>query len=130
MIRTIAVSALVLACGCASYPMPADRMAQAEAAARSAQETGANAIPQGQLHLKLAREEIVEAQALISDKHNKRADFVLLRAQADAELALAEAREEQARGEARKVLDQITFMRSYGAPPVTTTGAPLQEPKP
>jgi hypothetical protein len=110
MFRSITIVALVLT-GCASYAVPIDRMARAEAAARSARDTGANAIPRGQLHLRLADEGIAEARALISDGRNERADFVLIRAQSDAELALAEAREEEARTEARKTLDEVQLMR-------------------
>ncbi|HEX4512047.1 MAG TPA: DUF4398 domain-containing protein [Polyangiaceae bacterium] len=121
IIFSLAAGALVV--GCASYPMPVERLAQAEAAARSARETGANNVPQGQLHLRLAQEEIAHAQALIADDRNERAAYVLVRARADAELALAEAREAQARGDAQKALDQIAAIR--GNAPVTTTGATI-----
>ena len=126
----LSLAAVALVAGCASYPMPVERLAQAEAAARSARETGANTVPQGQLHLRLAQEEIEHAQSLIAEKKNERADFVLMRAQGDAELALAEAREAQARTEAQKALDQIAAIR--GNAPVTTTGATIKittEPK-
>jgi hypothetical protein len=128
MFRLITVVALVLS-GCASYAVPIDRMARAEAAARNARETGASTLPRGQLHLRLADEAIAEARALISDGHNERADYVLIRAQSDAELALAEAREAEARTEVQNTLDKILFLRGYNAP-VTTTGATLQEKTP
>jgi pyridoxal biosynthesis lyase PdxS len=122
MLRTIpSLAAVALVCGCASYPAPVQRLAQAEAASRSAQETGANSIPQGQLHLRLANEEIARAQALMADKDNERADFVLMRAQSDAELALGEAREQQARDDARKALEQIDSIRATTPTSETTT---------
>ncbi len=125
-IPSLAVVALVS--GCASYPMPVQRLAQAEAASRSAQETGANSIPQGQLHLRLANEEIARAQALMADKEYKRADFVLMRAQSDAELALGEAREQQARDDAHKALEQIDSIRANTTPSseTTTSGATVK----
>jgi hypothetical protein len=129
MLRIIpSLAAVALVCGCASYPMPVQRLAQAEAASRSAQETGANSIPQGQLHLRLANEEIARAQALMADKDNKRADFVLMRAQSDAELALGEAREQQARDDARKALEQIESIRASTTPTseTTTSGATVK----
>lgn len=120
----ISLAASALVAGCASYPMPVDRLAQAEAAARSAHETGANAVPQGQLYLRLAKEEIARAQSLMEDKQNERADYVLMRAQSDAELALAEAREAQAHADAKMALEKIAALR--GNAPVTTTGATIK----
>ena len=46
-------------------------------------------VPQAALHLKLAEEQLLAAKALIRDNDNKRAEYVLMRAQADAELAIA-----------------------------------------
>ncbi|MGH7282878.1 MAG: DUF4398 domain-containing protein, partial [Polyangiaceae bacterium] len=104
-IGSIAAAAmLALVAGCASYPVPAQHMADAEGAARSAQDVGANSNPQAQLHLKMATEEINQAKQLIADNDNEKADSVLIRAKADGELALAEARETQAQMAARQAL--------------------------
>jgi hypothetical protein len=46
--------------------------------------------------VKLADEEIAQAKKLVESGDNRRADFVLKRARADAELALALAREQNA----------------------------------
>ena len=51
-------------------------------------ETGAGT-SQAALHLKLAEEQVQSAKRLIRDNDNKRAEYVLMRAQADAELAIA-----------------------------------------
>ncbi len=122
------LAAIALATGCASYPVPVQRLADAEGTSRAAQQNGAEAIPQAQLHLRLAREGIASAQALIANGENRRADYVLIRAQTDAELALAESKEQIARSEARATLDQIAAIRASGT--TTTTGAPIQEKKP
>ncbi len=106
--------------GCASYPVPVQRMADAEAAARSAQDLGASTSPQGQLHLKLAQEEIAQAQQLIANKDNERADYVLIRAKSDAELAVAEAKDTTAEQEARLAQAKIAEMGS-GSPSASVT---------
>lgn len=103
-IVSIALS-FTLACG-ASYPEPTQRMADAQGAERSARELGAASQPKAQLHLKLAQEQIAEAKSLLEEGDNKRADFVLSRAKADAEFALALAREQNARVEAQRAIDQ------------------------
>ena len=88
----------VLACGCgSSFPVPTQKLADAESASRSARELGADKKTAAQLNLKLADEEIEAAKAQIKAGDNRRADFILLRAKADAELALALAREHDAK---------------------------------
>jgi len=72
-------------------------MADAQAAERSAQELGANKVPAAQLSLKLAQEQIADAKKAMADDENKRADSLLIRAKADAELALAQTREQNAK---------------------------------
>ena len=83
------------ACG-ASFPPPAQRMADAESAQRSARELGANRVPQAQLSLKLADDQIALAKKAMADGDNERADSLLIRAKADAELAVARSREKGA----------------------------------
>jgi hypothetical protein len=46
-------------------------------------------VPQAALYLKLAEEQLQTAKTLIRDNDNQRAEYVLMRAQADAELAIA-----------------------------------------
>jgi hypothetical protein len=84
------------ACG-ASFPPPTQRMADAESAERSAREVGANNEPVAQLSLKLAQEQISQAKVAMADDDNERADSLLIRAKVDAELAIAQAREKNAR---------------------------------
>ena len=75
--------------GCASTPVPNAKIASSEGAIRAAEETGSKNIPQAALHLKLAEEQLQTAKTLIRENDNKRAEYVLMRAQADAELAIA-----------------------------------------
>ncbi len=102
--------------GCAATPIPADRLASAEAGIRGASEVGAENVPDAALHLKMARDQVAQAKALNRDGDSDRASSMLLRAQADAELALAMTRETQARAEANAVLAEVQAMkqaRSY-----------------
>jgi hypothetical protein len=97
-ILSIAIAAPIAwgACG-ASFPPPTQRMADAESAQRSAREVGADSEPSAQLSLKLADEQISQAHTAMNDGDNQRADSLLIRAKADAELAIAKAREKSAR---------------------------------
>jgi Domain of unknown function (DUF4398) len=101
----IATTPFVWACT-ASFPAPTQRMADAESAARSAREVGADSQPVAKLEVKLADEEIVRAKALIAAGDYQRADFVLMRARADAELALGLAREQNANADTQKAIEQ------------------------
>jgi hypothetical protein len=88
--------------GCASSPPPTDNLASAIAAVRGAQEGGAAQVPQAALQLKLAEEQVAQARVMIKRGDNERADYMTLRAFNDAELALALAREQQAKVNAEK----------------------------
>jgi Domain of unknown function (DUF4398) len=86
--------------GCAaSLPPPTQRLADAQAVERSAREVGANHSPAGQLALKNTQDQIAQAKKAMADGDNERADALLVRAQADGELALAQARETLAHGD-------------------------------
>ena len=98
--------------GCASTAVPAERLASSEAAIRSATELGAAGTPSATLYLKLAHDNVEQAKKLIKDGDNKRADYVLMRAEADAELALAMTRETAARTSAEQVLEQVKSVKS------------------
>ena len=86
-----------LATGCSkSWPEPKQAMADAQSASRSAREVGAEDQPAAKLNVTLADERIAEAKALIAEDDNERARYVVVRARADAELALALAHEQNA----------------------------------
>jgi hypothetical protein len=97
--------------GCAAPPVPAEKLASAEAGIRAASEVGAEGVPQAALHLKLARDEVEQAKGLVHGGDHDRATIVLDRAEADAELSLALARESGARAEATAVLAQVQALR-------------------
>jgi pyridoxal biosynthesis lyase PdxS len=121
--RTSFLSALgVFAIGCASQPAPHDQIASSLAAVRGAEEAGAQQVPEAALHVKLAQEQIEQAQALMADDDNERAGDLAVRAYQDAELAIALARE----NEAKRRLEQVAQANSGsgGEQP----GAPLTAP--
>lgn len=104
ILSILAAAPLLAACG-SSMPEPKQPMADAEAAMRSAREVGADTQPAARLHVKLADEQISQAKALVASGDNERAGYVLLRARADAELALALAREQNALVEKQKAVE-------------------------
>lgn len=108
----VSIAALLLvACG-SSMPPPTERLTSAEAAARSAKELGADNNPKAQLELKLAQEQIDQAKKLMADGDNKRADLVLQRANADAELAVMLAKESSAKAEADKAQENVKNIKA------------------
>src|SRR4051812_10267412 len=111
---------LALSWGCAGgYPEPRNQLTASEAAVRAAEVGGAQNGPQSALHLKRAREQVETGKALIQDGENERAEWVLRRAQSDADLALAVATEEARRkqaGAAKAELDQLQEGLRQGNP--------------
>jgi hypothetical protein len=105
---------LLAACG-ASFPPPTQKLADAESAHRSARELGADKKTAAQLNLKLAEEGINAAKEQMKAGDNRRADFTLLRAKADAELALSLAREHDAKVETVKVVETTDAANSAKA---------------
>jgi len=84
---------------CASAPPPKDRMAWAVSSVREAQEAGAESVPAAQKQLDRAKGEILMAKSLSKENDNDRAESMLRRAAADAQLATALAREARAESE-------------------------------
>ncbi len=90
---TVALVSMMLATGCAGTRVPVAQLAAAEGAIRAAQETGAEGSPQAALHLHYARQERAEAQRWIDKDEPREAALILRRAEADANLAIALARQ-------------------------------------
>jgi hypothetical protein len=104
------MSVSLVACG--SYPAPTERLASSQAALRVAQEVNATGNPQASLHLKLAQEQLEQAKQMMADNDNKRAEYVLMRAEADAELAEALAREAQFKAQAQQAQEDVRAAKS------------------
>ena len=97
--------------GCGGYPPPNDKVATTTASVAKADEAGATKNPQAALHLKLAQEQLEQAKALMKDGDNKRAEYVLLRADTDAQLAEALAKEAGMRAEADKAREELRALK-------------------
>jgi hypothetical protein len=116
-----ASSAIVAAAcaGCAGYTVPSQHVTGAQTSIASARGGGATADPQAALHLKLAEDQYSAARRLMSRgdlKDERQADLLLLRAQADAQLAQSLAQETAAKGQAEQTLEQIRILMDQSAP--------------
>jgi predicted transcriptional regulator len=99
---------------CGGTQVPTEHVAQSEASIRAAEEVGAKSVPTAALHLQLAKEQFEQAKVLIKNNENERAKYVLARAAADAELAVALARESAMHDEAQKAYEQVQSLQGTG----------------
>ena len=123
MRRWTAGALLSLGCACATAPpLPAERLAQAEAEVRAAQEIGADRAPQARLHLQEARDTLAAAKETNKDDPDGAARKLDI-ARAQAELANALAREPLARSEADQAHTRLDALRN-GTEGAETSPAP------
>jgi hypothetical protein len=95
--------------GCASTP-PVNREASTSAI-RAAEESGASNVPNASLYLLLAKEELENARVLAANKEKEQAESMLLRAQADGELAAALSRGDADKKEAALAIERVQQLR-------------------
>lgn len=76
-----------MACGATALPQA--KLTDAKTSVSAAEAVGAKDEPTAGLHLKMAQDGILEAEKLIAEKDYEQATFVLERARADGDLALA-----------------------------------------
>ena len=106
----VTVAILFLGAACASTSTgPSEKSESSSAAIRAAEEVGATHSPDAALYLQLAKEQFEHASRLTDDKD--RSDRLLMRAQTDAELALALARSEAEKAEARGAIDKYKALK-------------------
>jgi hypothetical protein len=91
--KSLSIGIVAAGIGCASAPLPQERLSSTEASVRAAQELGAQQVPRAKLHLQLASEELAKAHKLAKDGDDDLGTLQLDRARADAELAIALSRE-------------------------------------
>jgi hypothetical protein len=114
--RTLALAAATLALvACGSFPKPEARVASSEGSIRGAEEAGAKSVPEASLHLKLAQEERDKAIALMKEGENERAEYMFMRAEADAELANAIARKSAAKQQQELASDKLEAAKKKAA---------------
>lgn len=95
--------------GCASTPQ-VNREASTSAI-RVAEESGASNVPNASLYLLLAKEELENARVLAANKEKEQAESMLLRAQADGELAAALSRGDADKKEAALAIERVQQLR-------------------
>ena len=93
--------------GCATLPVPTGNMENSLGTIRAAEEVGAANLPQAKLHLQLAKEQTAGARELLAKEETDMAGFLLMRAEADGQLALALAHENTARADAKTAADKL-----------------------
>jgi hypothetical protein len=110
-------AAILCAAGCASTAnVPNEKAESSSAAIRAAEEVGASHDPDAALHLQLAKEQYEYAQRLPNPADKPRADRLMRRAQADAELALALARTDEDRSNAQAAIDKVKQLNQSATP--------------
>jgi len=107
--NTALCTLLVVACGGSSLP-PA-RVADTQSSISAAAAVGADQNPQAALHLKMARDQLKQAQGLIDDGKDEEARLVLERATADADMALMITREAQASANVKKARSDVESLQ-------------------
>jgi len=93
---------------CAATPVPADKLARAQAAVRTAEAMPqASTDPRAAKHLQLAKEQLDHAKKLMTKGDNSAARWALMRAEADGEAALYLGHAQAAKSDAQTTLDQV-----------------------
>jgi hypothetical protein len=105
-----ALGALLVVTGCGASALPPAKVTETQSAISAAEAVGAENQPRGALHLKLARDQMKQAEALLREGDEEEARLVLERARIDAELALTLTRENKAQADAQQAVQQITTL--------------------
>lgn len=108
--------AAVFVFACGSSPKPVAQIASSEGAIRGATEAGAQSVPAATLYLQLAQESRDKALRLVEKDKNQEASGLLLRSEADAELALAIARAEKAKHDANSATERVEDLKESVKP--------------
>jgi hypothetical protein len=97
--------------GCASTAIPFDQYGQPRQTIRVVTEMGAEENPQARLHLKLAKDELANADKFIKQEEKEKAKLSLMRAEADASLALALLERDEMKTEVEELQAKIDRLR-------------------
>ena len=110
LLTVLTVFGLTLFLGCASAPAPL-RTEASTSGIRAAEAVGAAKVPQASLHLQLAKEELELAKGLAAKGEKEKAASMLLRAEADAELAVVLSRGDAEKSEAQAAVERVRQLR-------------------
>ena len=106
-VGTVLFAVAVIGCGSG----PAMNKEASTSAIRAAEEAGATNVPTASLYLQLAKEQLEKAQALAAKGERAEAESMLLRAQADGELAVALSRGDADKKEATQAIERVQQLR-------------------
>ena len=112
---SLAAAAVFGALGCATVQVPSEKFEQSQASIRSAEELGADTVPAAKLHLQLAKDQEDQAKKLAANGDGN-AVLLLARANSDAELALALAREAATNKDAGKAAEDLKAVQARPSP--------------
>jgi outer membrane murein-binding lipoprotein Lpp len=99
----------VVIAGCASST-PINKEPSTSAIS-AAEEAGASKVPSASLYLQLAKEELENAKGLATNGDKEKAESMLLRAQSDAELAVALSHGDADKKEATEAIERVRQLR-------------------
>ena len=105
MMLAVAVVATAIVVGCTSAPPL--RTEKSTSGIRAAEEVGAAKVPQASFHLQLAKEELELAKSLSAKGEKEEASSMLLRAEADAELAVVLSNGDAEKAEATAAVERV-----------------------
>lgn len=114
MRRFYLVGGLLLAVGavgCAGSAVVNKRTQSSMSAIRAAQAVGVSEAPRAALHLEMAKAAVKRARALSSQGDKEEAASLLLRAEADAELAVVLSRKETEKVKAAAAFERVRKLR-------------------
>lgn len=97
--------------GCAAMPPLQQRSETSAAAIRAAEEVGAPQVPRAALYLQRAKEASAKAKLLEADGEKAQAASMLLRAEADANLAVVVARADTERAKALAAAERVRQLK-------------------
>lgn len=95
------------AVACGKAAVPTEKLADSRSAIRAAEEVGADKYTDSSIHLKLAKDRLSIAERLIREDEPGRASLYLSESQADADLALAMARNQEEQTAATHARDSV-----------------------
>ena len=107
----VALAAVIGSGGCAASNFNQQRMVDTQATVAAVEELDEAEDPEVSLHLKYARDQLAAARRLVDEGEGDEANRMLERAHADAQLALAMARTERSRKEARAAWAEVEELR-------------------
>ena len=114
----MAFAVVTIMSGCASAPLNTE---ESTSGIRAAEEAGAAQVPKASLHLKLAKEGLILAKKYEAKNEMHKAQSMLLRSEADAELSLILAREHSEKSKSIAELEKLRLLKKENQRPAENT---------